>query len=258
MMIRPEIRRFQSSLSRVVTEAERGSVPTFYDMAPAMLEEARRVRELDGIVQCVEYLRFFVVESAEEDVLMFYDEVVTGGGTLAGWRTEDRLVSIGEQRREPITFDVPDCVRRLDRLDGGERWFRVDFGSGNPANVPFPTSGPGVRFRNMKYWSRIELSSIEDAEVTYVSGRSWIPIDVDHIDIEIRRWVAAQAAWSANEYLRAARAPTADGIAAAAYKSKPSPDGWIALRALAREAVSGDPRWPSQPGRIGPDDWYLW
>lgn len=81
----------------------------------------------------------------------------------------------------------------------------------------------------------------------------------ERLDVEIRRWMASTAAWWANKYLTAeGPRSTLEGIVTTAYPGavEPSADGLIAIRALVLEARSGDPRWPSQVGFIGPDEWY--
>jgi hypothetical protein len=223
--MRPEISDFQQAMSRRVTEDQRGNAATLYDLDAATLEEARQVDRSGGARAAVGYLRFHVANCEREHALLFLEDVLRGGQDSATWETEDRLVGLVD-RDESVTLDVARAIRELAAFSG-ERWFRIGFTPSDSTKIPIDRIGPGIRYRNMKYWSRIDLAGCSKMiDATRISGLPFVPIEDDQIAIEMRRWIASCAAWWARSYLASERSPTAAGIVSNyARPVMPSADG---------------------------------
>ncbi|HEX4417469.1 MAG TPA: hypothetical protein VH165_06190 [Kofleriaceae bacterium] len=254
------LRRLAEYLDRPVHEAERGSIATFNDLPPTMVEEVKAIRSRGGRLPACDYLAFFVATHDGCDVEDFCEEVLEGGAEVATWHIRDCLVGVAERHREGISLTVERYLAILDPMPG-ERWYRVDALHPHDDKFPVPGTGPGTLMRDTHYWTSIDMEKpyppihrlIISPERLTVSR-----IPAENIDVEIRRWMASVAAWWASEYLLAeGDRATAEGVLAA-YQERvePSADGLIAIRALVREARLGHPRWPGQSGYIGPDDWY--
>ena len=259
-MIRAEIRRFADVLGRAVSETERGSIPTFNDMPPSGVEEARLVRLRGGRISARDYLRFFVKTQREHDADSFCEDVLEGGADAKTWRIEDCVVGVVEARCEGISLTVEQYVSALDGIQG-ERWFRTERTDLSAGSIPMSQAGPGTLIREMHYWSTLSMpnpaASIQRLAID-PSCTAVRKVPDGSLELTIRRWMSSVAAWWSSKYLltNAMDANVEGVLAAYPEQVTPSLDGLVAIRALVREARSGDPRWPSQVGFIGPDEWY--
>ena len=252
--------RVSDALGRQVDETERASVGTFNELSVAMVAEARHIRNTRGRLDTCEYLSFFVGAQHEGDAEAFCEDVIENGQAAATWRIADLLCGGHELRREGIRWTTSEYRSSFEGLTG-ERWFRTISAIEKYDRIPPADTGPGVVYRGTRYWTqRQHAPGPVPLRYTVIDSTYEVieRVSEEQLDIQIRRWMTSTAAWWANKYLTSEgpRATLEGVITAYPGAVEPSADGLVAIRALVREAKSGDPRWPGQVGFIGPDEWY--
>jgi hypothetical protein len=236
----PQLSDLEAALGRVLSPADRGSIPNLNEMPEELIAVARRLESRSLVRQLIEYYGGLRCRPYLAD---FIEKVIIGKESPKLWRRGDILVpapSLATQlglKRDVLLAPIggyhdvrirPD----FDSWKAGTSWI------GAPAKAR-----PDADYR----------STAPEGTVNVVSAELEQAPDVA---ITVRRWIASRIA----RCLVPGERPTIEGLFAS-VPSLPAVEQWsedarIAVAALLREFGELPPLEGEIPGFRGPDSWY--